>query len=156
MQHHTSKAQLTAASSRLDILSFKHSSELQLEEIIQALFISILQNLQAGIQTSSQLLPTITTLTCSQQVLLKDGWWALPTDALLPQYILPVIVSLVSGITGFACFTSSYPTWLWNQVTPVVSGMATWCLLPLTFSYSPFSRCCCYSSDFNSTGFMHF
>lgn len=45
MLQHTSRAQLTAVSSRLDILSFKYSSQVQLEEIIQALLNSFLQNL---------------------------------------------------------------------------------------------------------------
>lgn len=48
MLNRNSKAQLTTINNGLDILSFKCSSELQIEEIIQALFHSILQNLQAG------------------------------------------------------------------------------------------------------------
>lgn len=40
--------------------------------------------------------------------------------------------------------------------TPLVPGTATWHLLPLMFSYSPCSRCCCYSFGLNSTGLMHF
>lgn len=44
----------------------------------------------------------------------------------------------------------------WNQVTPVVFGTPAGCLLPLTFSCSPCSRCCCYSFGLNSTGSMYF
>lgn len=48
MLHHAYEAQLAAARSGLDTISFKHSSQLQLEEMTQASLNSILQNLQAG------------------------------------------------------------------------------------------------------------
>jgi len=158
---HTSKAQLTAVSSRLDIPSFKHSSQLQLEEIIQALLNSMLQNLQAGRASKH------------------------PVNCCLPLQRSPVCCKFCSGTAGvlylqtlfcpsmfyqslfhlFLRQQQALPASLlhilpdvagWNLVTPVVSGTATWCLLPLTFSCSPCSRCCCHSFGLNSTGFMHF
>lgn len=139
MPHDTFKAQLTAVSSRLDTLPFKRSSQLQLAKVTQALLNSILQNLQAGrISKHPVSCSPVRCKFCSEtagalylQTLFCPGRFNQPLFSLFlgtRLCLLHFFVSHLTRLTG----------------TPLVPGTATCGLPPLTFSYSPRSRCCCF------------
>lgn len=113
MLNRNSKAQLTTINNGLDILSFKCSSELQIEEIIQALVHSILQNTQHLVICC---LPLQRSPICCR--FCSGLANVLHLQKFLSQHILAVILLLVSGITGFACRTGQLQQYL--ELQPVV------------------------------------